>query len=161
MEKILVSACLLGHPVRYNGSAKTVNHPALDQWLREGRLISICPELTAGFSVPRAPAEIAEGQSGEAVLRGHGRVIEANGRDVTNLYVTGAQAALALAREHDCKFALLINGSPSCGSGFIYDGAFADRKHVGIGVTASLLRQHDVEVFAEAEINALQARLSQ
>lgn len=158
--KILVSACLLGRPVRYNGSAKTVTHPALDQWRREGRLVSICPELTAGFSVPRPPAEIASGQSGEAVLSNNARVIEATGADVTDLYIAGAYAALDLAREHGCRFALLIDGSPSCGSGFIYDGAFAGRKHAGAGVTAALLRQHRIEVFAETEIDALQARLS-
>jgi uncharacterized protein YbbK (DUF523 family) len=55
----------------------------------------------------------------------------------------------------------LIDGSPSCGSGFIYDGAFAGRRHVGAGVTAALLRQHGIEVFAETEIDALQIRLPQ
>lgn len=160
MERILVSACLLGRPVRYDGSAKIVAHPALDQWRREGRLVSICPELTAGFSVPRPPAEIAASQSGSAVLSGGARVNEVTGADVTDLYVAGARAALHLAREHDCRFALLIDGSPSCGSGFIYDGTFAGLKHAGAGVTAALLRQHGIEVFSETEIDVLHARLS-
>lgn len=160
MEKILVSACLLGRPVRYNGSAKPLRHPSLERWRREGRLVSICPELTAGFSVPRPTAEIAAAQSGETVLLDGARVIEATGADVTDLYVAGARAVLGLAREHGCRFALLIDGSPSCGSGFIYDGTFSGRKHVGAGVTAALLRQHGIEVFAETEIDALQARLS-
>ena len=84
----------------------------------------------------------------------------ATGADVTDLFVAGAHAALNLAREHDCKLALLIDGSPSCGSSFIYDGAFAGRKHVGAGVTAALLRQHGIEVFAGADIDALRTRLS-
>lgn len=158
-EKILVSACLLGRPVRYNGSAKTLTHPVLDQWMQEGRLVSICPELKAGFSVPRPPAEIGDSMSGSAVLSGQARVIEATGADVTELYIAGAHSALALAQEHGCRFALLIDGSPSCGSGFIYDGAFAGRKHVGAGVTAALLRQHGIEVFAETEIEALASRV--
>jgi uncharacterized protein YbbK (DUF523 family) len=91
---------------------------------------------------------------------GGARVIEATGADVTDLFVAGAHAALNLAREHDCKLALLIDGSPSCGSSFIYDGAFAGRKHVGAGVTAALLRQHGIEVFAGADIDALRTRLS-
>lgn len=161
MSKILVSACLLGRPVRYNDSAKPLVHPFMDQWRTEGRLVSICPELTAGFSVPRPPAEIADGQSGETVLAGIARVVEATGRDVTNQYIAGAHVALALAREHGCRFALLIDGSPSCGSGVIYDGAFAGRKHAGAGVTAALLRQRGIEVFTEAEIEALADRLSQ
>lgn len=159
-SKILVSACLIGRPVRYDGAAKSVAHPALEQWRREGRLVTICPELTAGFSVPRPPAEISQGQSGQAVLAGDAQVFEATGADVSDLYIAGAQAALALALEHECTFALLADGSPSCGSSFIYGGSFDGRKHVGAGVTAALLRQNGIEVFAESEIDALHTRLS-
>jgi uncharacterized protein YbbK (DUF523 family) len=159
--KILVSACLLGRPVRYDGSAKALAHAALEQWRVEDRLAVICPELAAGFTTPRPPAEIADGQSGRDVLSGAARVIEATGADVTELYLRGAQAALSLARSHGCKFALLTDGSPSCGSGFIYDGAFVGRKHVGEGVTSALLRENGVEVFSEAQIGVLQERLSQ
>lgn len=88
------------------------------------------------------------------------REIEATGADVTNLFVSGARAALALAQMHGCGFALLIDGSPSCGSGFIYDGHFAGRRHIGAGVTAALLRENGIEVFAETEIDALEDRLS-
>ena len=158
--RILVSACLLGRPVRYDGSARTTRHPALAQWQRDGRLISICPEVTAGFSIPRPPAEIAGGRSGEAVLTGAARVVEATGKDVTAAYIAGAHAALALAREHDCRFALLTEGSPSCGSGFIHDGTFAGRRQAGAGVTAALLRRHGIEVYAETGIDALAARLA-
>ncbi|KXV69597.1 purine nucleoside phosphorylase, partial [Gluconobacter japonicus] len=31
-NRILVSACLLGQPVRYDGKAKTLLHPLLQQW---------------------------------------------------------------------------------------------------------------------------------
>src|ERR1700727_2937394 len=123
-SKILVSACLVGRPVRYDGAAKTLVHAALERWKAEDRLVVICPELGAGFGTPRPRAEIAGGQSGREVLSGVARVIEANGMDVTDLYLTGAQAALLLARAHDCKFALLTDGSPSCGSRSISDGAF-------------------------------------
>lgn len=159
--RILVSACLLGQPVRYNGSAKPAAHPLLEQWRQQGRLVAICPELSAGFSVPRPAAEIAEARDGEAVLAGTASVIEATGGDVTDHYLAGARSALALALEHDCRFAVLADGSPSCGSGFIYDGSFGGRKHAGIGVTTALLRQHGIEVFAETEIDALHARLLQ
>lgn len=91
MEKILVSACLLGNPVCYNGSVKSVEHPSLERWRREERLVALCPELTAGFSVPRPPAEISNGQNGQAVLTGNDQVFEATGADVTGLYIGGAQ----------------------------------------------------------------------
>ncbi|KVD90270.1 purine-nucleoside phosphorylase [Burkholderia stagnalis] len=160
-QKILVSACLLGQPVRYNGAAKTAAHRALDEWRQDGRIVPVCPELAAGFGVPRPPAEIADGASGQQVLAGGARVVETTGKDVTAPYIAGAQVALSLARAHGCGFALLADGSPSCGSRFIYDGSFAGRKHPGAGVTAALLRQHGIEVFAESEIDALRARLAQ
>lgn len=159
-HKILVSACLLGSPVRYNGSAKTLTHPLLEAWRREGRIVSICPELSGGFGVPRLPAEIAQAQSGEAVLAGAARVVDEAGADVTGLFIAGAQAALDLAREHGCRFALLIDGSPSCGSRFVYDGSFTGQRRAGAGVTAALLREHGIEVFADSEIDALCARLA-
>ncbi|MFD1561196.1 DUF523 domain-containing protein [Paraburkholderia silviterrae] len=160
IQKILVSACLLGSPVRYNGSAKTLAHPALDAWRREGRIVSVCPELIGGFGVPRPAAEISRAQSGEAVLTGAARVVDVEGVDVTGLFLAGAQAALELAREHDCRFALLIDGSPSCGSRFIHDGSFSGQRRAGAGVTAALLREHGIEVFADSEIDALSARLA-
>ncbi|MGU7783541.1 DUF523 domain-containing protein [Burkholderia sp. PU8-34] len=153
--------CLLGHPVRYNGSAKTAAHQALEQWQRDGRLVPICPELAGGFGVPRPPAEIADGESGQRVLSRVARVVDVVGTDVTEMFIAGAEAALTLALAHGCRFAVLADGSPSCGSGFIYDGSFANRRHAGAGVTTALLRQHGIEVFADTEIDALGARLAQ
>ena len=158
--KILVSACLLGRPVRYDGSAKALTDQALERWQAEDRLVTICPELAAGFAVPRPQAEIGGGRSGPDVLAGRAQVIDATGADVTGLYVAGARAALSLAKASDCRFALLTDGSPSCGSRFIYDGRFAGRKHAGAGVTTALLRNNGIEVFAESEIGILQERLA-
>ncbi|GAN53766.1 DUF523 domain-containing protein [Tanticharoenia sakaeratensis] len=153
--RILVSACLLGRPVRYNGSAKTLAHDLLARWQTEERIVPTCPELEAGFSTPRPPAEIQNAQSGDDVLSGQAHVVEDTGRNVTALYERGARSALATALQHGCRFALLTDGSPSCGSRFIYDGAFAGRRHHGQGVTAALLRQHGIAVFAESEIERL------
>lgn len=159
MNRILISACLVGRPVRYNGSAKTFVHPALEQWQAEGRLVVFCPEVSAGFSIPRPAAEIADSLSGTDVLRGSGRVIDTTGADVTDQFRQGAENALAVAKANDCRFALLIDGSPSCGSGFIYDGEFSGKKHSGNGVTAALLTESGIDVFAPAEIEDLVERL--
>ena len=158
--RILVSACLVGEPVRYDGAAKETGHPALARWQAEGRLVLVCPELEGGFGVPRPPAEIADGLSGREVLSGKARVLAATGEDVTAGYLAGARAALALARSQGCAFALLTDGSPSCGSRAIHAGRFDGRRRPGSGVTAALLRQQGIEVFAETEIDALEARLS-
>ena len=157
MQRILISACLLGHAVRYNGTARDLAHPAVRRWQAQGRLVTICPEVTAGFSIPRPPAEIAAGRDGEAVLSGAAKVIERGGADVTALFLQGAQAALALAVQNRCRFALLTQGSPSCGSDFIHDGSFSGRQHAAHGVTAALLLQNGVRVFGEDEIDALEA----
>ena len=159
MDKVLVSACLLGQPVRYNGVGKPLSHGLLERWQAEGRVVSVCPEVMAGFAIPRAPAEIASGADGDAVLSGVARVIDSTGADVTDPFIEGARIALRIARENGCRFALLIDGSPSCGSGMIYDGTFSRQKHAGSGVTVALLRANGIEVFSDREIEALAARL--
>src|SRR5262245_5202540 len=116
MDKILVSACLMGHAVRYDGRSKPLYHPALDRWQKEGRLVTLCPEMSAGMPVPRPPAEIEDGATGEDVLTGRGSVRELTGGDVTEQFLQAAENALSLARETGCRYALLIDGSPSCGS---------------------------------------------
>jgi uncharacterized protein YbbK (DUF523 family) len=159
MKKILVSGCLLGRQIRYDGSSKAFAHPLLDQWTAEGRIVAICPELSAGFSVPRPPAEISGRLSGEAVLEQQAQVVENTGRDVTDLFLAAAQSTLDLARSTGCEFALLTDGSPSCGSTFIYDGTFSGATHRNSGVTAALLRRNGIEVFAHSQIEQLAARL--
>lgn len=159
MTKILVSACLMGHAVRYDGKAKSLLHPALERWRQEARLVTICPEMSAGMPVPRPPAEIEAGMHGEDVLVGRARVLEVTGADVTRDFVAAAENALALARQEECRYALLIDGSPSCGSGFIYDGSFQGHRHAGNGVTAALLRQAGIAVFSDRDIDRLVERV--
>jgi uncharacterized protein YbbK (DUF523 family) len=158
--KILVSACLMGHAVRYDGRSKPLLHPAIDRWREEERLVTICPEMSAGMVVPRPPAEIAVGATGVDVLAGTARVMEISGGDVTDGFLRAAENALALARETGCRYALLIDGSPSCGSGFIYDGTFSGNRHPGGGVTAAVLKRAGIEVYSDREIDRLVERIA-
>lgn len=157
--KILVSACLMGHAVRYDGRSKPLIHPAIDRWREEGLLVTICPEMSAGMAVPRPPAEIAGGATGKDVLAGTATVMEITGGDVTAEFRRAAENALALAQETGCRYALLIDGSPSCGSGFIYDGSFSGGRQNGMGVTAALLKEAGIEVYSDREIESLVERL--
>ena len=59
MGRVLVSGCLNGRPIRYNATGVDVESEIWDRWEQEGRLVHFCPELAAGFSVPRPPAETA------------------------------------------------------------------------------------------------------
>lgn len=153
--RILISACLAGLPVRYDGAAKPLAHAAVERWRAEGRLVALCPELSGGFQVPRPPAEIEKGMTGEDVLDGCARVLEISGADVSAAYIEGARIALAVARENGCRHALLIDGSPSCGSGFVYDGSFSGVRHAGRGVTAALLRRSGIAVYCDREVDRL------
>lgn len=161
MEKILVSACLLGRPVRYDGGDKAVDSDVLAAWTREGRVVPLCPEMEAGLSVPRRPAEITKGQGGEAVLKCEAVIQDDLGHDVTPTFLAGAHRALEVARSHGCRYALLTDGSPSCGSSFVYDGSFSGTKIAEQGVVAALLRQAGVEVFSESQIPDLAHRLDE
>ncbi len=154
-KRILVSACLLGHAVRYDGKGKPLAHPLLERWRREGRVVTICPEMAAGMPVPRPPAEIENGLSGEDVLAGRARVMEITGGDVTAEFIAGAEKAVAFAQANGCAHALLIDGSPSCGSGFIYDGSFAGQKRAGNGVTAALMARAGIAVYSDRQIEEL------
>jgi uncharacterized protein YbbK (DUF523 family) len=158
--KILISACLLGHAVRYDGKGKLLSHPAIERWKNEGRLVSICPEMAGGMPVPRPPAEIENGASGLDVLEGRARVLEITGGDVTAEFIRGARKALAFAQDNGCDYALLIDGSPSCGSIAIYDGSFSGLKHAGNGITAALLAKAGISIFSHDQIEQL-AQLAQ
>lgn len=150
MDKILVSRCLLGHAVRYDGGAHGPIALLL-QWQAEGRVVALCPELAGGLATPRPPAEIPGGQ-GAAVLDGRLAVRTVAGEDVGAAFLAGAQAALALVRQHGIRVAVLKARSPSCGNLENYDGSFSGRRVPGEGVTAALLRRAGVRVFNEEQL---------
>lgn len=152
MERVLVSACLVGGRVRYDGNAKTSADAVLARWRAEGVLVAFCPEVSGGLPVPRPPAEIENGLGGEAVLDGTARILTADGDDLTGYFVAGARLALAKARECGARVAILKEGSPSCGSLQIYDGTHSGRKLPGQGVTTALLEREGIRVFDEDHV---------
>jgi uncharacterized protein YbbK (DUF523 family) len=151
MIRVLVSSCLLGRPIRYNGSDAPSDKTILSKWKSEGRLVHFCPEIAAGFPIPRPPAEIVGGD-GRLVLSGHAKVIEDTGADVTKMFVAGARKAVDFAEKNKVRIAILTDGSPSCGSTYVYDGNFTGKQIPGKGVTAELLEQNGIRVFSEDQI---------
>ena len=142
MDKLLISACLLGIPCRYDGKSKPL--AAISRLREKYELIPVCPEQLGGLPTPRNPSE-----------RRDDRVVMADGTDVTAQYQKGAHAALELYQREGCVAAVLKERSPSCGSGEIYDGTFTRSLVVGDGVTAELLKKNGVKVYGESELDAL------
>jgi len=150
-QKILVSACLLGESVRYDGKSNRVESEIIDRWREENRIVSVCPEIEGGFGVPRHPAEISK-KEGSGVLNGQCRVLNRIGDDVTDAFISGAECTLKIAHQNKIQMAILKNRSPSCGSDEIYDGSFSGKLTTGQGVTAALLEKKNIKVFNESQL---------
>ena len=145
---ILVSACLLGLPAKYNGEKK--RYAQVEALFRDPRFqaVPFCPECEGGLPVPRPPAE----RRGE-------KVADRNGRDVTKEFRTGAERAVRRAIDTGCAAALLKARSPSCGSGRIYDGSFSGVLIPGDGLTAEYLKKAGIPVYDETEIEKMKEEI--
>ena len=146
MERLMVSACLLGFDCKYSGGNNRLPEDKLRALRAEYRLVPVCPETAGGLPIPREPSE-----------RRGDRVVSIGGTDVTGQFKKGGETALELARRFGCKKALLKENSPSCGSGKIYDGSFGGVRIPGYGVAAELLCSKGIELFGESAIDELRA----
>lgn len=142
MEKLLISSCLIGNNTKYNGKNNYIKE--IEQLKLKYELIPICPEVLGGLSIPRDPSEI-----------NNDKVISINGKDVTKEFNIGANKALNIALLNNIKYALLKDGSPSCGNTYIYDGTFKNNKIDGIGITTKLLKSHNIKIYNENNLNEL------
>ncbi len=144
MDKVLISKCLTGENVKYNGGNNLINSSSFDRLQRCCELIPVCPEVDGGLPIPRPASEIC----GE-------RVINTKGEDVTAFFEKGALLALETARKNDIKYALLKERSPSCGGVQIYDGTFSGKVIGGMGITGKLLSSNGIKIFSEEKISLL------
>ena len=142
MEKILISACLVGENCKYNGGNNL--NPQIDALLEKYNLIPFCPEEEGGLPTPRNPSEV----KGESVFMD-------NGKDVTENFFKGAKKALMLCLFLKIKIAVLKERSPSCGTHQIHDGSFSGKLIDGMGVTAKMLKENGINVYSEDEIDKL------
>ncbi len=157
---ILISACLLGRCVKYNGSHN------LAAWLARVYdpiyFMVFCPEILAGFSLPRPPVELQHGdgikqlaawrenhlheeaQSGDTPSI-HNKL----GEDITAAFMREADLLPPLVHKFSIKAAILKEGSPSCGFSRIYDGRFCGVKIPGMGVAAAVLTEMGIPCYSE------------
>lgn len=160
MDRILISGCLVGQRVRYDGGAKTLSDDLLTLWHGQNRLVAFCPEVAAGLPTPRAKAEIEPDASAADVLAGRAQVLDETGADISAAFIKGAGLALKMAQKHRCRFAILTDKSPSCGSRQVYDGGFQGRLLAGQGITALVLANAGIRIFAQTELDQLAAELT-
>ena len=73
MDKLLVSACLLGTPCRYDGKSKA--DARVQALVGKYEIVPVCPEQLGGLPTPRVPSERRGGGGGRPPPRGNwGRV---------------------------------------------------------------------------------------
>ena len=146
---ILVSACLLGKNVKYNGT-HNYNQAVID-FLKDKAYLPICPECAGGLAIPRLPSEI-QGGTGADVLAGTASVVNQEGVPVTEAFLKGAKSLESLLKQYNVTMAILKENSPSCGVSAVYDGTFTKKKLPGMGVTAALLHAHGIPIYSEKNL---------
>lgn len=112
--KIAVSACLLGHKVRYDGKEKK-HSLILDilavQYSEKLEIIPFCPEVAIGLGVPRAKIQLVQQKDEQIRVLG----VENHTLDVTEALQSCAESFLR--QNTDLKAMIVKSKSPSCGSG--------------------------------------------
>lgn len=134
MERIGVSACLLGIGCKYNGK-HNLNLDVIS-YIAGKEVVLICPEVMGGLSTPRIPCEI----------QSDGNVLNQNKEDVTEAFNLGKHLSLLKLKENDCNQVILKDGSPSCGFTRIYDGSFTHQLIEGQGVTTKYLIDNHIQI---------------
>jgi uncharacterized protein YbbK (DUF523 family) len=135
--RVGVSACLLGEKVRYDGDHR-LERFVLEDLGRLFDLVPVCPEVEAGFGVPRETVQL-EGDDLDRL-----RMVTTRTRlDQTSPMLQWAGARVEqLARERLCGF-ILKKGSPSCGVAGVkvYSGTDPEPRMIGQGLFARALRR--------------------
>lgn len=105
--KILVSACLLGRSVRYDGGHKAQAW-LLDVLAKSAELVPLCPETEAGFGIPRPPMQLSGDADAPRLL-----LVDDPTQDLTQPMLDWIERFLAHLGPVDAT--ILKARSPSCG----------------------------------------------
>ncbi|MEE8482012.1 MAG: DUF523 domain-containing protein, partial [Acidiferrobacterales bacterium] len=103
---VAISACLLGEPVRYDGSDK-LQSQLVNRLRQYFELMPLCPEVVIGMGVPRPPIQLVFDGTG---IRA--RSVEGTLHDVTDL-LANLGREIAISRVELCGYVLKAR-SPSC-----------------------------------------------
>lgn len=148
----IISGCLCGVNCKYNGD-NNLDNKCLEL-LKMGQAILVCPEQLGGLSTPRVPAEISSINKDD-IKSEEFCITTKDNRDVTKEFMKGAYETLKIAKEVGATKAILKEGSPSCGTNFIYDGTFSGKKIKGMGLTARLLKENGIDVISDEDFGGI------
>lgn len=152
--RVLTSACLVGRPTGWQGTAYTDELVLRLTHAARVRPLSFCPE-EPGLGTPR-PFTTIHGGDGFAVLDGRARVIDTDGRDCTEAIVTGARAMCELALRERVELCVTLDVSDSCGSNVVYLGRPEEKRYQqGVGVAVATLIRAGFAVLSQRDARTL------
>jgi len=139
---VAVSGCLCGFPCRYDGADRGVAE--LTDALLDFDLLPVCPELLAGFGVPRPRIQYENEDHGTIdntpVIRNE------RGEDVTAALLAAVEKTFSWCMKKHVVAAFLKENSPSCGSRRI---PCRGQRIPGQGPLAGRLGANGIRVFSE------------
>lgn len=125
---IIVSACLTGRNVRYDGDAR-LDPYLVNTWGSHIDILPLCPETGAGLGTPREPMRLA-------IIDGKTRALGTeSGTDHTSRIESWAESEIARISAFDPQGIILKAKSPSCASDKTVDG------HRVPGLFAAMLKE--------------------
>ena len=133
---VIVSACLLGQPVRYDGGDKS-NSLVRELLAERYDIFPLCPEAEAGLGIPRPPVQLVRNSKGMIEVLGVEQDLDVTGtlRDFSHRSIAKLVGRI--------DGAVLKSRSPSCGIDTtpVFD---EERREVatGSGVFAQTLLVH-------------------
>jgi len=158
--KIVVSRCLLGERVRYDGKTKAC--PAvLEALAARADLVAVCPEVEVGMTVPREAVDLFGGPTAPRMIGAE------TGEDWTARMADWARERAEALAASGIAGAVLKARSPSCGAGdaAVHPGGGGEPV-AGDGMFVLALRRaapgmpvaRDEDLAGEAEVEAFLER---
>lgn len=140
-----VSACLLGEPVRWDGTHRR-DAVVVDTLGPRVEWVAVCPEVEAGLGVPRPPIRL------EGDARAPRLVVAETGEDLTARMRRFAEARLDDLARLDLDGYVLKRASPSCGPANVPVHGAAGAPGAGLFAAALAARFPDLPIEDEGRL---------
>ncbi len=139
LPNLVVSGCLLGEKVRYNGTHK--HEPLIVELFKEQfNIVSICPEVEMGLGVPRPPMHLEKSENNSLLKVTHST------EDLTEVALSTSKRILDSLVFHG---AILKSKSPSCG----YKSVTLMGSHsMASGLFAQYIEDHNIPIIDENDL---------